>query len=881
MNRAICSEDVAVSYNSPFFIDFDSRTVVSSSDGGYMVAVQLDSVFNKGDVIFFEGELTLQRRISIGFTRVDPFELDTIEGLQLEEEGFHSESYSKGEFSFSITVPFNNAHLLFYKHNNGFSSFKVKAYPRYIIPKYIFTIGSTYTKNSISFKKNDLIYYKKNDSYGSTNHKITFNENTTFTLNKDYYLLVLRDDKDLLAVNTKEVLSSDIVLLYYSSTYSEFVAGALYPEYISSKISNKNSLTNIPFKAGGTYKGVSKNYVEYNDGRTDRVRVELYTQNLDIIKSKTGYKIAVCLFEDSIPTSKCYSPNISLSSVTIRVQELMSGVSEFVPNKIIIAIAKEDDSDFEEVYSVDDFIEITYTSLPASVLNTGVRETSVVKVGLIEGAISYNTGNSSTTSEDINLYKHTPRLIKIEDDIKILNEETLSGRINYYDKNKTYLGYIYINALTDKTVKLFYGNSYYIRLTFNTTDADSVLPADYILLESKWEDANNIEEYLGLPSDEGFVNIAFPVRVNLNIQPSTEVSEITSQYTKSTDYGVLHLPESYSANGKPTPLIIYLHGESERYSNNSVRFGNNVRYSPEWSAAGYAQMDVNMFPKIYNVSGAQAGFCEDTLCVEAAYRWVIEHYNIRRDGVYLFGRSRGGQAVFSILGHYNSVKFPVICALSNSGANALFLYKLWRKNPTTGWWNAFCLSTGLSSLNPPDVDTTNIIIKQPTIVSFLRDNINMWWKKAMTGFPMMVENPTQYKTPVEIFDLLVSSYNDASEPGKTFIENFVESCKYHSPVPLRFDWCVGDTVQTRYSPGTKNVDNYGLAGMKAFVNSEITGNSIYREWPECTGGEPHYHEKFNLYDGNYTLPNGVVVTNPSMAQVEWLLWAQSHDNRDL
>lgn len=732
----------------------------------------------------------------------------------------------------------------------------------------------TFTDNSITFHSGSILMWRNANTINTNNKRISFEEDTVFTLETAYYL-VLRDE-GLIVCDTGGLIETDVILLFRGS--QGLSGGFLYQEYINRK-NACNKLTDIPFWIGG-YKGVLANYLEYNT-TVARIGIELQTKNLKYIKIKDGYIAAGCLFEDSIPTSNFIPLRQSLTNESFYVEDLLKQSYQFEPNMIVLSIAKDiakpDSYNFTGTESVEDIIEFAYASIPAATVE---KKLSTVKIGILRNGIRFTNGQSAQVA-DVNLFRHTPRMIRIEDKIKIKTNVKLSGYVIYYDKDRNYLGYVAINTLVNNVIlPTAYSHAKYIRISFNTADEGSVLPQQYILLESRWSDPEQIESFVGLPTDSGYENLSFPVRVPINVPVSDTSPSITQQYAQSSNYGVLHLPPTYTADGKPTPLIIYLHGQAERYTYTSVRFGSNVRYSPEWSAAGYAQMDVDMIPSVLNVTNPDAGLCDDAVCVEAAYKWVIEHYNVRRDGVYLFGRSRGGQAVFKILADYNPVKMPVICALSNAGANTILNYKLFRLPPTAAWWNAFCFETGLSYKNPPSINNKKIIPLQPTVVSFLRDNIDMWWRQTMTGLPMMVVNPTEYKTPLQIFNLLMSSYSASVNPSKDFIENFLEKCSFRSPVPLRFDWCVGDTQQPRYSPGTTDVDNYGIAGAFAFKNS-IIGNSVYREWPSCTGGEPHYHEKFNLYDGDYTLPNGAVVTNPSMAQVEWLLWAQSHDNRDL
>jgi hypothetical protein len=448
--------------------------------------------------------------------------------------------------------------------------------------------------------------------------------------------------------------------------------------------------------------------------------------------------------------------------------------------------------------------------------------------------------------------------------IRITNTEDVGGRIYWYDKSQNFLG----SDVYGTNNRLFiHPQAYYFRIGVRY---DTNPPVDTLEIESYWDYVPFPQEiFEKIPSDEGYANLTFPVNI---LKPNaSNTLGVEEQYIRAVDFGVLHLPTDYTPYDSPTPLIIFLHGAAERYTSSSDRFGANVRYSPEWSAAGYAQMDVNMAPDCFPYTGSNLGTGDDVSCVYAAYQWVIEHYNIRRDGVYLFGRSRGAQAVMSILAQYNADKMPIVCALSNAGANSMILLALYRAS-TAQWWTAFCDSMGLpDSAHGRPAFGSGIVVSQPNLVTFLRNNIELWWKKSLTGFPTVIDNPTDYKTPLQIFNLMVDSYNESQDAGRAYLD-FVQACTYRSPVPLRFDWCVGDTSQ----PWADH--NYGWAGMKAFVDSYLTGDAIYRQWPSCTDGNPHYHEKFNLVS-SYTLPNGVTVTDASMAQIEWLLWAQSHDNR--
>jgi len=520
-------------------------------------------------------------------------------------------------------------------------------------------------------------------------------------------------------------------------------------------------------------------------------------------------------------------------------------------------------------YNPSDFsYYVLYEELP----NTKTSDTkSQIEVDLVSGILSSTTGNFPSAYDEkwMMKVKHCPKFYKVEGSVKF--DIAARFTVLYYDNN---LSFIKAEGNSGTEFEILHDG--YIRVNvFNYP------PYESFGLPNKMTLTGVIAETFGNRSaDEGFQNLWFPVKINTKGAPTIDNNnglEIVDYQTFTSNFGMLHLPETYSRDGAGTPLIIYLHGAAERYTINSTRFGNNCRYSPEWSAAGYAQLDVDMIPQVYNFTDTNTcGTGDDTACVEAAYEWVIQHFNIRRDGVYLFGRSRGAMGVLGILSRLNQVRMPVICGLTNAGANFITLYGL-RNKQTTNWWAAFCQSMGLTKYNPPVINPNQVLVSQSDIVSFLTTYLDVWWEKASACLGMMVENGSQYKTAADIWGLLVSSYGGTTDVGKTFIEDFLNLCKFRSPVPLRFDWCVGDTIQTWNTPS--EYGNYARATKNAFVGNMINGNAVYRQWPSCAGGEPHYHEKFNLMSEDYTLPNGAVVENASMAQVEWLLWARQYDNR--
>ena len=577
------------------------------------------------------------------------------------------------------------------------------------------------------------------------------------------------------------------------------------------------------------------------------------------VEVASGFKCSFWLTKGEMPTSE-YTGVVTYTD-KLDVEKIINETTyDYVPDRIHIIIKRTDDSTILDVDNLDNIIRIET-----------VKKTSTRKYKLSGGTLSNSTGLYPTDLQYYLNRAHTPKFIKV-DGVCTIKTLGLYGGILAYDKNQNYInseGY----DTTEGEYRYVPGyNTAYIRITASLKNDVSTVPVNNMIeIDGYWE--GEPDTFQKLPADDGYQNVTFVVDVDTCKQPSTSVSEITQQYVKSTDSGVLHLPSTYTPDGEPTKLIIMLHGAAERYKSTSKRFGDNNPYKPEWDAAGYAQLDVDLIPDVYDYNGTNSsGSDDDYECVCGAYDWVINHFNIARDGVYLIGRSRGGHGVMNILSRLNFVSLPVICAISNAGAHFILNYIL-RASPSDTIWQVFCDSHGLPASGRPVHDSGQLFADED-VVTYLRSNIDIWWDKALAALPMLVENKSEYQTREEIFNMIVSVFSQSATGGAAYTD-FLSKCRFHSPVPLRFDWCVGDTTQN-----WSTANHYSKEMKDAFVGNKINGNSVYREWPTCPSGtNAHYHEKFNLYSGNYTMPNGAVVENPSMAAVEWLLWCQMHDKR--
>jgi hypothetical protein len=112
------------------------------------------------------------------------------------------------------------------------------------------------------------------------------------------------------------------------------------------------------------------------------------------------------------------------------------------------------------------------------------------------------------------------------------------------------------------------------------------------------------------------------------------------------DWGVLMLPESYSATGKPTRLIIGCHGAGGSVDGNQSQIENITLYK-YLCANGFAIMDMNGLPQGYaSLKGIDYyNNIGSPIAVQSyikGVQWVLENYNICKDGILIDGGSMGG-----------------------------------------------------------------------------------------------------------------------------------------------------------------------------------------------------------------------------------------------
>jgi len=112
---------------------------------------------------------------------------------------------------------------------------------------------------------------------------------------------------------------------------------------------------------------------------------------------------------------------------------------------------------------------------------------------------------------------------------------------------------------------------------------------------------------------------------------------------------VLALPESYTEDGEPTPLILSCHGAGSKVKEADNTIGG-IPLVKDCIEAGYAALDVNgSMPH-----GLTMGCPEHICALYKAYRYAITHFNLS-ERVLIAGGSMGGHTALNFAHTYPSV----------------------------------------------------------------------------------------------------------------------------------------------------------------------------------------------------------------------------------
>ena len=130
-------------------------------------------------------------------------------------------------------------------------------------------------------------------------------------------------------------------------------------------------------------------------------------------------------------------------------------------------------------------------------------------------------------------------------------------------------------------------------------------------------------------------------------------NEVLDQYVPDTCECVLYLPDTYTEDGFPTPLILSTHGSGGRVSSELEKVGG-IPQNTSFMDAGYAMLDVNGSA----IHGRTMGCPEHIFALYKAYRYALRHFNLSEQ-VLVKGGSMGGQTALNFACTFPSLVLAV------------------------------------------------------------------------------------------------------------------------------------------------------------------------------------------------------------------------------
>ena len=298
----------------------------------------------------------------------------------------------------------------------------------------------------------------------------------------------------------------------------------------------------------------------------------------------------------------------------------------------------------------------------------------------------------------------------------------------------------------------------------------------------------------------GYVN--FKVNVNTAFQNVNSITlDVQDSETLMDDWAVLFLPTSYDTAGGGTRLIISCHGAGTTINDTTSSLSQPV---PDLLKMGYAVLDCNGVPA--SLSGGTGLHYGSPYALEsylAAYKWAIQRYNLKRDGIFVLGTSMGGLTSNMLV---QSDNLPVLAQVGF--CPAVDHYKQAYCQP----WSApasersqIAKLFGFTGTAP--VWTSNPYPSQDEI-NYYMSNID-----KIIGYNPIMKNTYNWKT------LNIYNYPNDTEGHREAESNiYNQLIKYHN-APLKIFHNVDDpTVSIRYSEFFVNAIQQcgGLAYLRKF-----------------------------------------------------------------
>lgn len=206
--------------------------------------------------------------------------------------------------------------------------------------------------------------------------------------------------------------------------------------------------------------------------------------------------------------------------------------------------------------------------------------------------------------------------------------------------------------------------------------------------------------------------IFFKVRYNGFRDVSTTVTpDVRDREEMAECECVLCLPDSYTAGGEETPLILSFHGAGRTVCAQDEKVGG-LAYVQPLIDAGYAALDISGSL----ATGLSYGCPEHIFAAYKAYRYAVKHYNLS-EKVLVAGASMGGQTGMNFTNTFPSLVLAV----------GMFYPRLHMDGVMVG--DHYCIGTWDKTTSK-----TGALPVHDSIINVFRFPDNQWHEENTLGF---------------------------------------------------------------------------------------------------------------------------------------------------
>ena len=293
--------------------------------------------------------------------------------------------------------------------------------------------------------------------------------------------------------------------------------------------------------------------------------------------------------------------------------------------------------------------EVLYAAELNSLKSGFVSEAITLKPKFDRGAISA-TGDLEQKDNGKKYLRTTKFLKPVFNDITLSASTSAEIKVFQYDANCNYIAASDWLGTDENQTLILQDNCIYIKVCARKNSELEDL--DFFTLSiTNMYDAS----FFNKPNSSGkVINIALPFIKADPTATDGETWAVQDAGEMGFDYGVLHLPPTYTQFGEPTRLVIYCHGAGGGYTSTSTGVGGEI--VDYLLKEGYAIMDMD---GDNSTSSEVHGYSPQARqSYERGYQWVVDNFNIYTDGTLVCGRSMGGGMCFEILQSH----IPVLAA---------------------------------------------------------------------------------------------------------------------------------------------------------------------------------------------------------------------------